>query len=109
MSDLISRDALNEALSDWNLMIVLSAEEAQKTGEWRVVLPRVEVLRRLMNAPTVDAVPVVHARWVPHKDGVMLGCTAYRCSACGRVEEENSEPYCHCGAKMDAPGGDDDA
>lgn len=54
----------------------------------------------------VEAEPVVHARWVPVYGNaymrILLGCTCYRCSACGRIEEENSEPYCHCGARMDA-------
>ena len=46
-----------------------------------------------------------HGRWVPvtceNHPKIMLGCTGYMCSECGRIEEENSEPYCHCGAKMD--------
>lgn len=44
-----------------------------------------------------------HGRWLPFTigTGIMVGCTAYKCSKCGRIEEDNGEPYCHCGAKMD--------
>ena len=56
--------------------------------------------------PTIDAEPVRHGRWMPvtceNHPKIILGCTGYMCSECGRIEEENSEPYCHCGAKMDA-------
>ena len=109
MSDLISRDALNEALSDWNLMIILSAEEAQKTGEWRVVMPRAEVLRRLMNAPTVDNEPVVHARWEYIED-YAYSRIGWHCTSCRKRilnEMVAFAKYCpNCGAKMD--GGADD-
>jgi DNA-directed RNA polymerase subunit RPC12/RpoP len=58
----------------------------------------------LKEAPTIEAEPVRHGRWV---EGV-----PYICSECGKPapeEENNSEyykcwlsPYCpHCGAKMD--------
>ena len=61
-------------------------------------------------APTVDAVPVVHGRWIPN---IRENTRAYppyewqdgfKCSLCGRVERKK-EPYCNCGAKMVA--GDD--
>lgn len=63
-----------------------------------------EARKAIKDAPTVDAEPVRHGRWLECTglDGgvFVLGCTYYKCSLCGRVEEENSEPYCHCGAKM---------
>ena len=56
----------------------------------------------LEDVPTVDAVEVVHGRWIetyvydpdPH-DRIR-----YKCSICGRTEAKQ-EPYCNCGAKMD--------
>lgn len=52
---------------------------------------------------TLDVEPVRHGRWLPYavQTGPTTCCTAYRCSCCGRTEEDNGEPYCHCGAKMD--------
>lgn len=49
--------------------------------------------------PSVDAVPVVHGRWVyEHGDPVMMPC-----SVCGyRVFRYNNTRYCpNCGARME--------
>jgi hypothetical protein len=57
------------------------------------------------NAPTVDAVEVVHGRWVDRIDGYGF-CGLPRCSICGSVSFTTSK-YCQdCGAKMD--GGNED-
>lgn len=64
---------------------------------------------------TIDAVPVVHGRWVGLEyDGYADGCPVYdvwECSECG--EEVSGEdvpethPYCHgCGARMDGGAAD---
>ena len=79
-----------------------------------VIAGCVNITRRLIeNAPTVDAVEVVHGRWKPHYktfDADMsvgiLGWnyqTGWQCSVCGRYEP-SKEPYCNCGAKMDGDG-----
>lgn len=49
--------------------------------------------------PTADVAPVVHAHW-ERKAYFPDGTPAWVCSRCGRAEEER-EPYCNCGAKMD--------
>ena len=64
----------------------------------------------IIKAPTVDAVEVVHGRWLPDMEefdddpavGIRGGVfqTGWKCSICGRSEREK-EPYCNCGAKMD--------
>jgi len=55
------------------------------------------------HAPTVDAVPVVHGRWI--KGGYACGENEYKCSACGETEWRTGcarMKYCMCcGAKMD--------
>ena len=55
------------------------------------------------NAPTVDAVPVVHGSWI--KGGYACGENEYKCSVCGETEWRTSSArmkYCmFCGAKMD--------
>lgn len=57
------------------------------------------------NAKTIDAVPVVHAHWVPCEDEYE---DEYKCSACGGTQffamtpQNEGWEYCpHCGAKMD--------
>ena len=48
--------------------------------------------------PTVDAVEVVHARWVDVKEL----CGDYMCSNCDALYGTNKFNYCpNCGAKMD--------
>ena len=55
--------------------------------------------------PSVDAVPVVHGRWVadPEDDGV------YSCSECGRYEFYESAFCPNCGADMRKDGNDHEA
>lgn len=74
------------------------------------------VVADMESIPAADVAPVVHARWIevgfeaqdvfgrlpPVK--VVRG---YRCSVCNRFER-GKEPYCHCGAKMDLRGENDD-
>lgn len=92
-NDLISREAAKEAVKyipwcDWSA-----------------------VGRTLDELPAVDAAPVVHGLWIPNIREDTRAYPPYiyqngfKCSLCGRVERSNKEPYCHCGAKMDA--GDD--
>lgn len=58
------------------------------------------------DAPTVDAAPVVHGRWIKAS---VYGIPHYRCSVCSEYIEldwtANFEySYCpNCGAKMDLP------
>jgi len=64
-------------------------------------------LLAVIELPAIDAEPVKHGRWEPILDGVwnlpMPVLSGYRCSECGRIENEK-EPYCNCGAKMDLEG-----
>ena len=66
-----------------------------------VIAGCVNITRRLIeNAPTVDAVEVVHGRWVK------LGKHDWACSVCKRgvPYSYTGHHYCpKCGAKMDLP------
>lgn len=70
-------------------------------------------LRRmpLYKIPTVDAVPVVHGKWIPDTafgNDIMSNGMAVLCSECGQGHFRGKTNYCpKCGAKMD--GGDADA
>ena len=51
----------------------------------------------LYTAPTVDAVEVVHAKWIAASDTYQ-----WRCSHCNRKRGRVKSRYCcNCGAKMD--------
>jgi len=68
------------------------------------------ILEHIDNAPTVDAQPVKHGRWIEvrrHMDADGCIVTDYKCSECGFMlrdtnpDDRDSEFYCyHCGADM---------
>ena len=91
MPDYISREWLLDLYDDSKL-----TEKEKSYG-----VPFNIVRQNILDAPAVDAAPVVHGRWVYHDDGVIT------CSECGNAESSDSY-YCrYCGAKMD--GGADNA
>lgn len=58
-------------------------------------------------APTIDAVPVVHGRWIVtiyttvSERGRIISNTKFRCSECGYSNGRKQSNYCpNCGAKM---------
>ena len=64
----------------------------------------VNIARRLIeNAPTVDAVEVVHGRWIAVPSSDMMTGKAFKCSECNKMRYGSFMPnYCqNCGAKMD--------
>ena len=76
-----------------------------------------DILNAIRNAPTVDAVEVVHGRWEPELMPTGIECTwiaemtvqALSCSVCGKCVDvsEGYFLYCpNCGAKMDGDGND---
>lgn len=86
MSDLISISALIEEFEIQRLI----KEDRLFT------IPQINAL--IKNAPTVDAVPVVHAKWIAQNDAL----TRFMCSHCKSENHEGFETYCQkCGAKMD--------
>lgn len=105
MSDLISRDALLDVIGDTELMVILDRKAAEETGRWGVLLPRMEVLRRIMDAPAVDAVPVVRCRDCMFSRSYMTGnlyCELHENYPFGVYPES----FCSRGAKK--VGGADD-
>ena len=52
--------------------------------------------KRLVNLPSADVVPVVHARWVDADF-----CGQYECSECGNNAVDLYDFCPNCGAKME--------
>lgn len=96
MADLISRSAALEVLEKHgnNDLACYSEYEEFKTD--------------INSIPAIDAVPVVHARWIYSGHVDADGNRHANCSHCGAGEEHKEEwthkvPYCwSCGARMDA-------
>ena len=95
---LIDADAvLDRYYADWEYHCITMAEDDR---QW---------LRQCIDqAPTIDAVPVVHGRWIPVPSSDMVTGKAHECSECQKMRFGSFKPnYCpNCGAKMD---GDNDA
>ena len=96
---LIDADTLLETIHDTADGL---ADCDQQNAAWAL---RKYAARDIMDAPTVDAVEVVHGRWIDRIDN---DTPMHECSVCGaRVvkglyEYENQNLYCyHCGARMD--------
>ena len=92
--DLISRSALLERLAfkrDHNRLYQKSTYPGLESA-----------ISQVKKVPAVDAVPVVHGRWIPFKSEA-AGNIQY-CSACG-IGNPNKTKYCpNCGAIMDGDG-----
>ena len=75
-----------------------------KTGESNKFLASMS----LADVPTVDAVEVVHGRWIWHDEDEFFACSNCEYSALNNYRGNSVESnYCHnCGAKMD--GGNED-
>lgn len=74
--------------------------EVELADDWKTAH---EIANCVKYAPTVDAAPVKHGRWI--KGGYACGENEYKCSACGETEWRTGcarMKYCMCcGAKMD--------
>ena len=60
----------------------------------------------LTSCNAVDAVEVVHGRWIAVPSSDMMTGKAYKCSECNKMRYGSFMPnYCqNCGAKMDGDG-----
>lgn len=114
MSDLIRRGDLLKPDEKSDKILILGG----RVGAGKTLAMAEALMKRKIEAvPAVDAVPVVHGRWIP-ADGEGETCDEWDCSICERrltfgEEMETDEVYelnhyCpNCGAKMD--GGEDNA
>ena len=69
--------------------------------------------KKMTDFPAADVQEVRHGKWVEYEKGMIV--TSYKCSLCGDVVMDDTGydvvkdyPYCHCGAKMDVKGRDDE-
>ena len=96
-NDLISRSALIEACRSTEIHI------SKHESPFSAIEHQGQKFRELVkNAPTIDAAPVVHGRWITSSD---IPDTLI-CSVCGRRYDmyhfdQMDMPFCLCGAKMD--------
>ena len=96
---------------------VQSSLESSLDKEWHENRPYYKGLswanKIVRDARTADVERVRHGKWIKTRRGQKSPegyyywntplTTVFVCSECGRKEDEQ-EPYCHCGAKMDGKG-----
>lgn len=101
-NDLIRRtDALNMVHNFFlaKIKAVCGDREEIPMGEFDPFLKdNKELSAKIKSIPNFEAVPVVHAEWIPQNDGL----TKFVCSNCKTYNQDGFGNYCrHCGAKMD--------
>ena len=112
MGRLIDADAPKEVIEDHVTSVSCCATVEQARGKTAF---KHECLEDIDNAPTVDAVPVVHGKWEEKTYemdvyGQKVTTVTYYCTICGAEHAYGRENYCpNCGAKMDGERRDDDA
>ena len=81
-------------------------------NDGKLLIPMGDVIRSIKEAPTIDAVPVVHGRWI-EPTRLYYGAKQYECSLCcsdtfwKKHSITEKYPCCpNCGCRMD--GGDDE-
>ena len=64
-----------------------------------------ETIWKVVDAPTIDAVPVVRGEWIePDENDITTACICSLCDWRGHIMEDDvmGMPYCpNCGAKME--------
>lgn len=102
---LIDANALDFAPDDKNVMNGVLFMSRQRGGGRTLALVQTTLKAMIDRAPTIDAVPVVHAR-LKETGWDEAWCSWGDCTSCGHSNAIGSK-YCNnCGAKMD--GGDPD-
>jgi hypothetical protein len=99
----MANERLIDANALWEKADALERATAKESG-WQEMCDGISQVKELISeAPTVDAVPVVHGRWIAQDSGR----TRFMCSKCKSKNHHGHEKYCpNCGARMD--GGKDD-
>lgn len=114
---LIDADELRKTCVETNVSDVITEFEKMPYAEKVPVLKIIEkYVSIIKNAPTIDAEPVRHGKWIDMGDYVSTTYASLpilTCSVCRKESIQNEyceeNEYCpHCGAKMDLEGVEDD-
>lgn len=103
-NDCISRQEALDALGEEPLVWTDSEGEIAERSQWRMDVAAIKAVT------PVDAVPVVHGKWIHDGYDIPHGVDWMHCSVCGQREPyvpAAMTNYCtNCGARMDEKDGD---
>lgn len=106
---LIDADALRASLvpDPYNSTMMNGVRFGGRNGGKTLSMVMSAMEYMITQAPTIDAEPVRHGRWIAVPSSDMMTGKAYKCSECNKMRYGSFMPnYCqNCGAKM---GGDPD-
>lgn len=100
---LIDADTLKEQIPETSVDIFENCRNCS-------LLDKDQVLEIIDAAPTIDAEPIRHGRWIYRvyreynslTSRELTSIAFYKCSVCGHSSGVDIDNYCpHCGAKMD--------
>ena len=96
---LIDADALQFEPDSHGIMNGVGYVHNSRVGGKVMTLIQTALKRMIVNAPTVDAVPVIHSHWIETEKG--MKCS--NCNCLSSLFDNNLKSvYCPwCGAKMD--------
>lgn len=104
VKDCISRQEALDALGEEPLVWTDSEGEIAERSQWRMDVAAIKAVT------PVDAVPVVHGKWIHDGYDIPHGVDWMHCSVCGQREPyvpAAMTNYCtNCGARMDKKDGD---
>ena len=95
----------NALIEDFKNDLINSRMEALRGNPHDSILIA-NVIERILDAPTIEAQPVKHGRWIKHRiddpKSILHGAVKdTTCSVCGKSTPYNTEYCMHCGARMD--------
>ena len=94
----ITEEELKDIIYGLDMLIDRCCEPFEEEPVWRLI-------EKLKNAPTVEAVEVVHGKWKTIWNGTDSRGNVVKCSVCGYKKFDTTDHYCpNCGAKMDGDG-----
>jgi hypothetical protein len=101
MGRLIDADAF-----DKRIRLAVGSCEEELTEDFKDGIST--VLEMMKTAPTVDAVPVRHGRWIYHIDDLFPAESTQECDQCHEEQPLTCDDnYCpNCGARMDGKDGE---
>ena len=95
MNDLISRSALVKKIRDY------ADEVGCVRGEYELANGILKAISVVEDAPTVEAKPVVHGKWIEFDiDYGGIPTVGYQCSECGQSNGFITDFCPNCGADM---------